>query len=159
MIFLYVCEQILFSMTKRGFASDNNAGVHPRIMKALAEINSGHCIAYGDDQYTAAAKEQFKKLFGECEVFFVFNGTGANVLSLQAMTQPFNAVICADTAHIHVDECGAPERFTGCKMLFNCTGLVLSIMHSHVWYPSPKPPKWERYIQLMNCVKLLLLPI
>ena len=106
---------------KRGFASDNNAGVHPRIMKALADANSGHCIAYGDDPYTSAAKEQFRKLFGECEVFFVFNGTGANVLSLQAMTQPFNAVICADTAHIHVDECGAPERFTGCKLLFNPT--------------------------------------
>jgi len=108
-------------MNKRGFASDNNAGVHPRILQALTDANSGHCIAYGDDTYTAAAKEQFRKLFGECEVFFVFNGTGANVLSLQAMTQPFNAVICADTAHIHVDECGAPERFTGCKMLFNCT--------------------------------------
>jgi len=108
-------------MNKRGFASDNNAGVHPRILQALADANNGHCIAYGDDSYTAAAKEQFKKLFGECEVFFVFNGTGANVLSLQAMTQPYNAVICADTAHIHVDECGAPERFTGCKMLFNST--------------------------------------
>ena len=105
----------------RGFASDNNAGVHPRIIKALTEANSGHCIAYGDDPYTAAAKEQFSKLLGECEVFFVFNGTGANVLSLQAMTQPFHAVICADTAHIHVDECGAPERFTGCKILFNPT--------------------------------------
>ena len=108
-------------MNKRGFASDNNSGVHPCIMKALADANKGHCIAYGDDPYTAAAKEQFRKLFGKCEVFFVFNGTGANVLSLQAMTQPFNAVICADTAHIHVDECGAPERFTGCKMLFNPT--------------------------------------
>jgi len=108
-------------MNKRGFASDNNACVHPRIIKALADANSGHCIAYGDDPYTVAAKEQFGKLFGKCEVFFVFNGTGANVLSLQAMTQPFNAVICADTAHIHVDECGAPERFTGCKMLFNPT--------------------------------------
>ena len=108
-------------MNMKGFASDNNAGVHPRIMKALNDVNNGHCIAYGDDSYTAAAKEQFGKLFGKCEVFFVFNGTGANVLSLQAMTQPFNAVICADTAHIHVDECGAPERFTGCKMLFNPT--------------------------------------
>jgi threonine aldolase len=108
-------------MNRRGFASDNNAGVHPRIMKALTDANCGHCIAYGDDPYTDAAKEQFRKLFGECEVFFVFNGTGANVLSLQAMTQPFNAVICADTAHIHVDECGAPERFTGCKLLFNPT--------------------------------------
>ena len=108
-------------MKSRGFASDNNAGVHPRIMQAMIAANNGHCIAYGDDPYTAAAIEQFSKLFGECEVFFVFNGTGANVLSLQAMTQPFNSVICADTAHIHVDECGAPERFTGCKLLFNTT--------------------------------------
>jgi threonine aldolase len=108
-------------MNKRGLASDNNAGVHPRIMQALFNANNGHCIAYGDDPYTAAAKEQFNTLFGECEVFFVFNGTGANVLSLQVMTQPFNAIICADTAHIHVDECGAPERFTGCKLLFNPT--------------------------------------
>ena len=108
-------------MNNKGFASDNNSGVHPRIMKALADVNSGHCIAYGDDHYTRAAKEHFRKLFGECDVFFVFNGTGANVLSLQAMTKPFNAVICADTAHIHVDECCAPERFTGCKLLFNHT--------------------------------------
>jgi threonine aldolase len=108
-------------MDQRGFASDNNAGVHPRIMKALADANNGHCIAYGDDPYTIAAKERFRNLFGECEVFFVFNGTGANVLSLQAMTQPFHAVICADTAHIHADECGAPERFTGCKLLFHPT--------------------------------------
>jgi len=108
-------------INSRGFASDNNAGVHPRIMKALTDVNSGHCIAYGDDVYTEAAKEQFAKLFGDCDVFFVFNGTGANVLSLQAMTQPFNAVICSKTAHIHVDECGAPERFTGCKLLYNNT--------------------------------------
>ena len=105
----------------RGFASDNNAGVHPRIMRALADVNTGHCIAYGDDPYTRGATEQFKELFDECELFFVFNGTGANVLSLQAMTQPFNSVVCAETAHIHVDECGAPERFTGCKLLFNPT--------------------------------------
>ena len=108
-------------MNNRGFASGNNAGVHPRITKALTDANNGHCIAYGDDPYTEAVKEQFSKLFGKCEIFFVFNGTGANVLSLQAMTQPFNSVICADTAHIHVDECGAPERFTCCKMLFNPT--------------------------------------
>ena len=107
------------SMKNKGFASDNNAGVHPRIMQAMNDANVGHCIAYGDDHYTSAAVEQFKKLFGDCDVFFVFNGTGANVLSLQAMTQPFNSVICAETAHIHVDECGAPERFTGCKVLSN----------------------------------------
>ena len=105
----------------KGFASDNYAGVHPRIMQALADANGGHCIAYGGDVYTEKAKEHFKNLFGECDVFFVFNGTGANVLSIKALTQPYHAVICADTAHIHVDECGAPERFTGCKLLFNAT--------------------------------------
>lgn len=107
---------------KRGFASDNNAGVHPRIMQAMIEANTGHCKAYGDDIYTERATGLFKELFGrDCEVFFVFNGTGANVLSLQALTQPYHAIICADTAHIHVDECGAPERFTGCKLYSNPT--------------------------------------
>lgn len=107
---------------KRGFASDNNAGVHPRIMQAMMDANTGHCTAYGDDEYTGRAVGLFKKIFGEtCEVFFVFNGTGANVLSLQTLTQPYHAVICADTAHIHVDECGAPERFTGCKLYSNPT--------------------------------------
>ncbi len=109
-------------MNKKGFASDNNAGVHPRIMQALTDANEGHCVAYGDDPYTERARALFRKLFGNrCEVFFVFNGTGANVLSLQTLTQPFHSVICADTAHIHVDECGAPERFTGCKLLSNST--------------------------------------
>ena len=105
-------------MNPRGFASDNNASVHPRILKALTDANDGHCIAYGGDPYTERAKALFRNLFGEqCEIFFVFNGTAANVLSLQAGIQPFHAIICAETAHIHVDECGAPERFTGCKML------------------------------------------
>ena len=102
----------------KGFASDNNAGVHPAIMAALAEANTGHCPAYGDDPYTAEAMNTFKRHFGrKAEVFFVFNGTGANVLGLKAATRSHHAVICADTAHIQVDECGAPERFTGCKLL------------------------------------------
>ena len=105
----------------KGFASDNNAGVHPRIMQALNDVNHGHCTAYGDERFTRAAIREFIKLFGECEVYFVFNGTAANVLSLQAMTRPFNSVVCTCTAHIHVDECGAPERFTGCKLLSNQT--------------------------------------
>lgn len=105
-------------MNKRGFASDNNAGVHPEILKAIENANSGHAIAYGDDVYTHAAIEKIKASFGnECEVFFVFIGTAANVLGLDAVTQPYNAIICAETAHIQVDECGAPEKFTGCKLL------------------------------------------
>lgn len=108
----------MLNSNSRGFASDNNAGVHPAVMAALAAANTGHCLAYGDDPYTADAVNTFKRHFGEkTEVFFVFNGTGANVLGLKAATRSHHAVICADTAHIHVDECGAPENFTGCKLL------------------------------------------
>ena len=100
------------------FASDNNSGVHPKIMEAIIKANKGHVIAYGDDPYTQSAIEKFKDVFGEdTEVFFVYNGTGANVVGLQAMTSSFNAVICAQTAHINEDECGAPEKHMGCKLL------------------------------------------
>ena len=101
-----------------GFASDNNAGVHPRILSAITDVNDGHVIAYGDDPYTEKAINELKAVFGkDCEVFFVFTGTAANVLGLSTITQPYHAVICPDTAHIHVDECGAPEKFSGCKLL------------------------------------------
>lgn len=102
----------------RSFASDNNAGVHPKIMEAIAAANDGHVIAYGDDPYTARAVKLFHRELGkETEVFFVFGGTGANVLGLKAATASHHAIICAHTAHINVDECGAPEKFTGCKLL------------------------------------------
>jgi len=105
-------------MGKRGFASDNNSGVHPDILKAMAEVNDGHVVAYGDDAYTAKATEKIKNIFGvQAEVYFVFIGTAANVLGLKAATESWNAIICAETAHINVDECGAPERYTGAKLL------------------------------------------
>lgn len=103
---------------KRGFASDNNAGVHPDILKAMASVNQGHAVGYGGDPVTEQAVNQFKKEFGDdIDVYFVFNGTGANVLSLSSLTHSFNSIICAETAHIQVDECGAPEKLTGCKLL------------------------------------------
>src|ERR1044071_731609 len=103
---------------KRGFASDNNAGVHPRVWDALRSAGHGHAVAYGDDVYTETAAGLFRERFGErAEVFFVFGGTGANVSALAAVTKPFQAIVCAETAHINVDECGAPERFTGCKLI------------------------------------------
>jgi len=103
---------------KRGFASDNNAGIHPRVMDTLRTANHGHAVAYGDDVYTEAAVRLFRERFGETsEVFFVFGGTGANISALAAVTRPFQAVVCAESAHINVDECGAPERFTGCKLV------------------------------------------
>lgn len=102
----------------RSFASDNNAGVHPKVLRELAAVNQGHVVGYGDDPYTAAAVLKFKKQFGnDIEVFFVFNGTGANCLALKALTNSYEAVICPEGAHINVDECGAPEKFTGCKLI------------------------------------------
>lgn len=103
---------------KKGFASDNNSGVHPTIFKAMEAANKGHVVGYGNDPFTQKAIEIFKEKFGaETAVFFVFNGTGANVLGLSTITQSFHSIICAETAHIHEDECGAPEKFTGCKLL------------------------------------------
>ena len=103
---------------KRSFASDNNAGIHPKILEAITAANEGHVIAYGDDPYTARAVKLFRDHFGKSiDVFFVFGGTGANVLGLQAMTEPHQAIVCVQTAHINVDECGAPEKSTGCKLL------------------------------------------
>jgi len=105
-------------LSRRSFASDNNAGVHPEIIEAITHANDGHVIAYGGDPITARALELFQKHFGgDVAVYFVFGGTGANVLGLKAITQPHHAIFCADTAHVNVDECGAPEKFTGCKLI------------------------------------------
>ena len=102
----------------RSFASDNNAGVHSKILEAIAAANQGHVVGYGDDPYTAAAVRKFKQHFGsDIDVFMVFNGTAANTLGLKAMTESYQAVICTEAAHIYTDECGAPERFTGCKLI------------------------------------------
>ena len=102
----------------RNFASDNNAGVHPEIIEAIGRANQGHVVAYGDDPYTRSAIKKFEEHFGpEIAVFFTFNGTGANVLSLQSLTRSFHSVLCSDYAHIYTDECGAPEKHTGCKLI------------------------------------------
>lgn len=103
---------------KRSFASDNNSIVHPKVMEALQQVNHTHELSYGEDAYTQSARDRFKEVFGqESEVFFVFNGTGANVTGLAAITLPHQAIICAEAAHINVDECGAVERFVGCRLL------------------------------------------
>jgi threonine aldolase len=102
----------------RGFASDNNSGAHPEVLAAIAEANVGHVVAYGDDDYTAATRDRFRKHFGEqAEPFLVFNGSGANVTAIDALTRPHEGVICTEVAHMHVDECGAPERLSGTKLL------------------------------------------
>ena len=102
----------------RSFASDNNAGVHQEVIDAIVRANQGHVVAYGDDPFTRSAVAKFEEHFGaEIDVFFTFNGTGANVLGLQAVNRPYHAVLCSDYAHIYTDECGAPEKHTGCKLI------------------------------------------
>jgi threonine aldolase len=102
----------------RSFGSDNNSGVHPRIIRALTEANIDHTIAYGDDIWTRQAEEEIRVLLEDSSIepSFLFNGTGANVVALQACTLPFHSVICAATAHIAVDECGAPVKSTGASL-------------------------------------------
>ena len=102
----------------KAFASDNYSGVHPEIMKALQNANEAHAGSYGNDQYTTSAVNKFREFFGnDVEVFFVYNGTGANVLGLTTLTQSFNSILCAEGAHINVDESTAPEKFLGCKLV------------------------------------------
>ena len=101
------------------FASDNAAGVLPEVMDAIVAANVGPALAYGDDPWTERASALVGEVLGEpgAEVAFCWGGTGANLVGLQCLLRPWEAVICPDTAHINVDECGAPERFTGCKLL------------------------------------------
>lgn len=103
---------------KRGFGSDNHSGISPEILEAIASANTEHALAYGDDEYTQRTADLFRQTFGsQASVYLVFNGTGANVLCIDAMCRSHHAVVCSDTAHIHVDECGAPQRIVGCKLL------------------------------------------
>ena len=105
---------------KKGFASDNWSGVCPEVMEKLAKINPGHNEAYGElkDPYTEAAIEKFNKVFGEdIAVFFVYNGTAANVLSISHLMKSFHAVVTVETAHLNEDECSAPEKFMGSKII------------------------------------------
>ena len=102
----------------RGFASDNYSGIHPEVLAAIAAANDGHQVSYGEDVYTERLQEVFARHFGEgVEAYPVFNGTGANVVGLQSMLPRWGAVITAGTAHINVDEGGAPERVAGIKLL------------------------------------------
>ena len=102
----------------RHFASDNAAGVHPEVLAAVVAANEGHALAYGADRWTATARELFRREFGESsDTVLLYGGTGANVVGLGAMLRPWESVLCAATAHINVDECGAPERFLGCKLV------------------------------------------
>jgi threonine aldolase len=103
---------------KKSFASDNNSGVHPSIMQAIVDANIQQFVSYGDDPYTEKAIAIFREIFGDdIAVFFMLTGTGANVSALQCITDRFEAILCAETAHINVDECGAPEHVLGSKLI------------------------------------------
>lgn len=103
---------------KRGFGSDNHSGISPEVLTAIAEANVGHALAYGDDEYCENAEAMFREQFGnQAVVSFVFNGTGANTIAIDAMVRSHEAVVCAETAHVNVDECGAPQRIVGCRLL------------------------------------------
>ena len=103
---------------RKSFGSDNHAGAHDAVLRMISEANAGHLPAYGGDPWTARATEQLRGLFGaHGGVYFVFNGTAANILGLSLLLRPFEAVICAESSHLNVDECGAPERVLGSKLL------------------------------------------
>jgi threonine aldolase len=102
---------------RKGFGSDNHAGAHPAVLEALAEAGRGKAVAYGDDPWTARATARLSDAFGAAGAFLVFTGTAANVLGISLMLRPFEGVICAEGAHLNVDEAGAAERIIGCKLL------------------------------------------
>lgn len=101
----------------KNFASDNNSAALPEMIKAIQKVNVDHVHAYGGDEFTESAIKKFKSHFGQdVDVHFVFNGTAANVLSIKAFLKPYESVLCAETSHLNMDECGAPEALTGCKL-------------------------------------------
>jgi threonine aldolase len=109
---------ILLDPPLHGFASDNNAGVHPAVLAAIEAANVGHVRAYGDDPWTAACADRFRDLFGaQAETFLVWSGTGGNVMAIATLHSPAGAIVCTDAAHIAVDETGAAERIIGAKLI------------------------------------------
>lgn len=145
-------------MSIRGFGSDNFSGVLPEVFNTLKEAAYGHQHSYGEDIYTEKAVSDFKQIFGDnIEVCFVYNGTGANIVGLSALVRPYNAIICAETAHINVDECGAIQKQAGCKLLtvptfdgkLN-TGLIQNHMHGFGEQHHSQP----NVISLTQCTEL-----
>lgn len=118
------------------FGSDNHSGVHPDIIRSIESVNVGYSVAYGDDDYTKRAVEKVKEHFGRnIDVYFVGNGTAANILGLKIVTDSFNSIFCAETAHLNVHECCGPEKFTGCKLVIVPTSdgkLTVDLLKSYI---------------------------
>src|SRR5215475_1526195 len=133
----------------RHFASDNYSGICPEAFAAMAEANQQHEVSYGNDRWTEKASNLIREVFEtHCEVFFVFNGTAANSLSLASMCQSYHSILCHETAHVETDECGAPEFFSnGMKVLqivgvngkIDPTGVERMVKkRSDIHYPKPR---------------------
>src|SRR5436305_1899436 len=142
----------------RGFASDNSAGVHPAVMRALGEVNTGHTFGYGHDPHTEEAQRRLAQQFGDgSRGFFVFNGTAANVLAVRAACRRWEAVICADSSHMNVDECGAPESIAGVKLL-TVAGehgkLTPSLVDSRVQRLGDEHAVQPRLVSISQCTEL-----
>lgn len=142
----------------RGFASDNSAGIHPAVLGALASANSGHVFGYGHDERTRAAQDLLAAHFGdEARAFFVFNGTAANVLSLRAACRRWEAVICAESSHLNVDECGAPESIAGVKLLTVSTEhgkLTPELVGSRIQRLGDEHAVQPRVVSISQCTEL-----
>ncbi|MGL5683293.1 MAG: threonine aldolase family protein [Marinifilaceae bacterium] len=145
-------------MATRGFGSDNYSGIHPDVLKAITEATVGHQPSYGADEYTQEAVQLFKDIFGEhIEVFFAYNGTGANVLGIAAFLHSYQGVICADTAHINVDECGAVEAQLGCKLLTVPTfdgKLTIDVIQNHMKGFGDQHHVQPKMISITQCTEL-----
>jgi threonine aldolase len=142
----------------RGFGSDNCSGALPEVLKAVEEAAYGHQPSYGEDVYTREATREFERLFGpDIALFFVYNGTGANVLSLATLARSYHAVICAETAHVHVDECGAIEKHAGCKLLTLPTfdgKLNTALIQNHLHGFGDQHHVQPRVISITQCTEL-----
>ncbi len=142
----------------RGFASDNSAGIHPAVLEALRLANSGHTFGYGHDERTRAAEQHVAEQFGnDARTYFVFNGTAANVLSLRAACRRWEAVICAESAHLNVDECGAPESIAGVKLLTVATEhgkLTPELVDSRIERVGFEHAVQPRMVSISQCTEL-----
>jgi threonine aldolase len=142
----------------RGFASDNSAGVHPEVLAALTAASAGHVFGYGHDDGTRAVEQAVADQFGsQARTFFVFNGTAANVLSMRATCRRWEAVICAETAHVNVDECAAPESMAGVKLLTVPTEhgkLTPDLVESRLMRLGDEHAVQPRLVSISQCTEL-----
>ena len=145
-------------MKGTSFGSDNHAGAHPDVLAAVVEANAGQALPYGDDEITAHAARLLQDHFGkDAEVLFALNGTGANVIGLQAMARSFESIICAESAHINVDECGAPEKFLGSKLVDVATvggKLTPALVERASWGKGDPHHTQARVVSIANSTEL-----